>query len=284
MGTQKLPKDREDRYDRGVTRLEIVKYVMRYEKGVQEPKIRKFLQEDLGITGLRGIKLHLEKLEKEKILTKTSESGGPNIWTLNYALDYQLGRFLVDEIFLPLSMEVEHKEFITLFKTPGFLFYLKKSEKETWEIRTSQYLMRGVFDYSRISTKQKDGECFVHYFPPYYQIFYDSLKVSPSLFFEMFTYNTSISVLSSLIYLNIKNNSKYDDIRYPEIISKLIAPFLIDYCKYDEIGTALIGHVSEISIKYSEFSDVDILFKELIKNYSDFVVSILKNHSNLDIT
>lgn len=271
MDTQKLPKDREDRYDRGVTRLEIVKYVMQYEKGIEEPKIRKYLQGELGISGLRGIKIHLEKLETEEILVKTAVSGGPNIWTLNYASGYQLGQFLVDEIFLPLSInKADYKRLCSLFKSPGFSYYLKIWDDDTWKSR--------IYDYLLIDTPEKIN---INLVVSFYPIFWESIRESPSLFFEMYYPSTSMNVLSALIYLHIKKNINAYEIEYPDVISKLLAPFILDYCKYDEIGPILIGHLTVIAMRYPIAEGIDAIFKELIMAYNDFILSLLSINAEI---
>lgn len=267
MDAPNLPKDRIDRYDRGVTRLEIVKYLLRYEDGVKEPNIRRFLQEELGISGLRGIKLHLEKLESEKILKKTSESGGPNIWVLNYDMGFPLGKFLVDEIFLPLSLNRDLDEsFCSLFKTPAIMRYVISCEQNMWA--------ECIFHYLRL-TKEVNFNNASKDLKSFFLIFWQSLTTSPSLFIEMFYQGNTLYALATLIEYYLKKEGTEYNFYNDEYLSLFLAPMYFDYLKHIPLQNDISGHILDRSMKFPFLKNVDCIFKKLILLNHSFSKSII---------
>lgn len=113
------PKSHESRYERGEIQKEIVKYVLNFEEGVSEPKIRKYLETNFGITAQKGIKIHLEKLLNQNLLTKNERRGGANIWIPNYGDGIPLTRFIAKELITPGFFTNNPDSIVKVFLSPG---------------------------------------------------------------------------------------------------------------------------------------------------------------------
>ncbi len=68
------------KYPYGYTKMQIQRILLNYPDGIDEPKLRSILKQELGILDPKGIKLHLKELEAEGSLVKGEQAGRKNIW------------------------------------------------------------------------------------------------------------------------------------------------------------------------------------------------------------
>lgn len=66
----------------GVTQREIFRMVSKDGGTAKETHIRKHLQDELGITSVRGVKKHLKTMTEMGLFLKKEDPGGTNIWSL----------------------------------------------------------------------------------------------------------------------------------------------------------------------------------------------------------
>lgn len=268
-----LPKDRVDRYERGVTQTEIVKYLLNFPDGATEPNIREFMKTEFNLTSAKSIKSHLEKLENINIIVKIEQRGGANRWVLNYDLGYSLGKFLLDEILLPLIYYRKNEFlFCNLFTSQGFTHFIKNNIRDNqWSFSIYNYLF-----YSNEENKPIPKEI-----ETYFHIIYQSLSISPSLFIEMYYAGGLMDIVSSLILAEIQNPIYNNQLEYPEYAAKFLSPLFIDYCKYGTISTKIMGQLVEMSMHYPIIENIDAVFKRLVSNYENFIQTMLYNMGNL---
>ncbi len=262
-----LPKDRTDRYERGVTQTQIVRYLMMDKNGAEEPKIRLHLKEELNLTSAKSIKSHLEKLEDSGLIKKIEQRGAANRWMLNYDAGYPLGKYLVDEILLPLSTNEEYQEmFINLFLSSGLQGFISSTiVEEFWKNSIFNFLILDKEQYSR-NDEIINGII---------GLIYESLHISPTLFIEMFYPQPKTDFIASLILYAMDimgdGNCIYRDVHE----SKFLSPFIIDYITYSTHSTMLIGHLTEITMRHTSLKYILDVYKGLINIHSKYIHEML---------
>ena len=232
-----LEKSREDRYSQGVTQREIVRYILEFDKGVDEPRIRDHLKETLLIRAMRNIKTHLERLEKEGIIQKVQTKGGPNVWTLAYDTT-QITKYHPSWIGYDAVSGFLVHEFFNRWDNAGFLGYhplievfnakgtQKFIEKKDWTKLVTDYISvnRGI-------NPPHDRKLEIQ------GLFKEAISISPTLFREMFTPKFETHLVASLLFesLEKKRPESEEDSWHLErdsFLMLLLAPLLIDAVKH----------------------------------------------------
>ena len=278
-------KDRIDRYERGITQKEIVRFVMQFKNGVEEPKIREHLKTEFGITSPKGIKIHLEKLESLDILIKNEQRGGANIWGINYPAitgvnskesEYLITNFLVGQEKSPENMKL----LISTYNSEGFQLILQKLDyvllliNYFQEVFSDQFTNDNSLRITDIKTEPRNFKLF--------SLIKEVASISPTFLCELLTKEGfllpfSIMIKNRLLSMmsengnpsNINNNIR--SISSIEIwaISIAIAAFTIDYFKYlkhtdqsykiyhylENQIESLLKDNYEISYDFKEFTD-----------------------------
>jgi hypothetical protein len=75
-----MEKEKGPKYPYGYTKLQIQRILLNYPDGIDEPKLRSIIKQELGIIDPKGIKLHLKELEADGSLVKEEQAGKKNIW------------------------------------------------------------------------------------------------------------------------------------------------------------------------------------------------------------
>lgn len=119
-------------YQRGFILSEIIRYILNYKDGVEEPKIREYLFKEYKIKNLKTIKDHLEKLRLEELIVKKEKSGRSNMWVLNYSNRDTLAKYLITEflskgLFITEHIGEERKKIMDLYKTEGIQQFIKEN-------------------------------------------------------------------------------------------------------------------------------------------------------------
>ncbi|MEM2925200.1 MAG: hypothetical protein QXJ68_05880 [Methanocellales archaeon] len=68
------------KYPFGYTKMQIQRILLNYPDGIDEPKLRSIIKQELGILDPKGIKIHFKELEAEGSLVKEEKAGKKNIW------------------------------------------------------------------------------------------------------------------------------------------------------------------------------------------------------------
>lgn len=68
------------KYPHGYTKMQIQRILLNHPDGIDEPKLRSIIKQELGILDPKGIKMHLKELEAEGSLVKEEQAGKKNIW------------------------------------------------------------------------------------------------------------------------------------------------------------------------------------------------------------
>lgn len=220
-------KDREDRYDRGVTRKEILKYILNFADGIEEPKIRGYLRDEFNISAMRNIKTHLEKLENEGYIIKKSSPGEANIWTINYDNFDLISSFIAREI-IQYDMEYKKEEILTLFNAKGtqkFILYhlsIKEYPDSIWELIFRSHIFNEMLDPPTP-------------YDPFIRYFCELISLSPSLYCSFFSNSgTFIDIAAGMVFDSVQiefdDQNIYKHIR--PFVYKVLAPCVIDAIKY----------------------------------------------------
>lgn len=227
-------KDREDRYGRGVTRKEILKYILNFVDGVEEPKIRGYLRDEFNISAMRNIKTHLEKLENEDYIVKKASPGEANIWILNYDNFDLISSFIAEEIKQNELFFTTREKSLAILNAKGTQHFinhhLSKSDlyaDSIWGTLLRYY----IFD------EMIDSPIFDHMIG----MFCELIGKSPSLFCAMFSDRTDLQVIAGITHNSVKLNifEEINDtdsiLEYRKIQAfayKIIAPCVLDAIKY----------------------------------------------------
>lgn len=232
-----LEKSREDRYSQGVTQREIVRYILDFDNGVDEPRIRDHLKETLLIRAMRNIKTHLERLENEGIIQKVQTRGGPNYWTLAYD-STQLTKYHPAWLGYDAVSGFLVHEFFNRWDNAGYLGYYPLIEvfnaKGTQKFIQTKDWTKRVTDYFTLSrgTRQPDERI-----QGFIDLFKQGITISPTLFREMFTPKLETHLVASLLFEPIeKNRPESEDDQWvlerDSYLMLLLAPLLIDAVKH----------------------------------------------------
>lgn len=79
----KYRRKKGERLPQGYTRNKIVSFILASGGSTREVDIIQYLFDELGISDQRSIRTHLENLRSGGIISKTSEKGRSNHWSLN---------------------------------------------------------------------------------------------------------------------------------------------------------------------------------------------------------
>lgn len=228
-------KDREDRYGRGVTRKEILKYILNFADGVEEPKIRGFLRDEFNISAMRNIKTHLEKLENDGYIIKKISPGEANIWTINYDNFDLISLFIVEEIRQNEFFFNTRERSLAVLNAKGtqyFIFHhLSKSDlyaDSIWGTLLRNYIFNEMVDSPTVIDHIIGMFC-------------ELIGKSPSLFRAVLGDNTDLQVIAGITYNSVKLNV-FEGINDADLMSeyrkiqafayKIIAPCVLDAIMY----------------------------------------------------
>jgi hypothetical protein len=116
-------------YPRGFILREIIKFILNFEEGVEEPKIREYLFKDYKIKNLKTIKSHLEKLQFDGLIIKKEKSGRSNVWILNYSNRNKVANFIISEYFSKnIFTDEECHETMKIFYSDGMRKFISSND------------------------------------------------------------------------------------------------------------------------------------------------------------
>lgn len=132
----------------GVTKEEIVRYMLAQEGSFEEPALRDYLAEKLNIgqRGDKSIKKHLQDLKEGGLLKKTTFSGYANVWKIGSVKEI----YAISRVFPSLLREMQHSDFILDIITDAIFVFGNERFKEA--LRTSI----SFFELFLLPTKERN--------------------------------------------------------------------------------------------------------------------------------
>jgi len=235
--------DHTQRYERGEIQREILKFILAFENGVEEPEIREYLKTNFGITAPKGVKLHLENLSNKGLLVKEERRGAANIWTLNYENKVPVGEYIIENYlnreFSASNLEkakIGREYAWQVFQMPGIKKYI--SSNSFWynflivgmheliysDTVKDSYSKNGYFD---LCLDDSDAN-FLN------EILERTLPISITLFRSMFAPNRELfSVFDNYIDMDFETISD-EDLFFFIYGAFIFSAILVDTIKYRE--------------------------------------------------
>ncbi len=219
-------------YPRGFILQEIIKYILNFDEGVEEPKIREYLFKDYRIKNLKTIKSHLEKLQFDGLIIKTEKSGRSNIWMLNYSNRDVVSKFLIDEFFSQNIISEEDGRKIEK------LFYSKGMQKFILDNDFSDRFLFTILSITLVKPKEKKEEYIVDWNIPekekekILEIIQAGLSQSPTLFCSLYYPTADHSLIFWSLFTENTLKQSQEKLEFQLVYYLVISATLIDYWRY----------------------------------------------------
>ncbi len=219
-------------YPRGFVLREIVKYILNFEEGVEEPKIREYLFKDYKIINLKTIKSHLEKLHFDGLIIKTEKSGRSNIWSLNYPNRDVVSEFLIQEFYSKnIIPDEERRKIHAIFYSKGMQKFLLDNDFNDRFLHT----ILGITLVKPIEDKEQyliDWNLSEKEMEKASGIIRAGVSQSPTLFCSLYYPSADHSLIFWSLFTEDTLKQSMDDLGLHLVYYLVVSAVFIDYWRY----------------------------------------------------
>ncbi len=256
-------------YKRGFILSEIIRYILNFADGVEEPKIREYLFKEYKIKNLKTIKDHLEKLRLEGFIIKEEKSGRSNVWILNYE-NFELISSFISRRMIQNETHYKKEDALSIFKAEGtqkfIQYHFPKPFAETADegmfgLLLETYIFNGFVESPTI-------------YDPYIRRFCELIAISPTLYCSFFSDSSKLHIMSGVVFDTVEINPQWEGyIELRPFIYKILIPCVVDAINYPEQKPLISEFLYEFDKFYFKDPNKFVLhtvYRALLARYEDF--------------